>query len=133
MKQTQVARDWLPIILPIAFVNFAVAVSTIAADPVDAAAPSGPTVGALPACKGTPVETQKEAVKLIKTDVCTDALELLTGVQTGKQIGQDIQGVYDDIESDLSVKPICAASLMADFVQQLITGKLSVGFCPSGG
>ena len=125
-------RGLLPISV-LMFVGIAVAMPTIAADSVAEAVPNDAAINLLPACEGTPIATQREAVKLIKSDVCTDALELITGVQTGKQIGPDIQAVYGDIESDLSVKPMCAASLMADFVQSLITGRLSVGFCPAGG
>jgi hypothetical protein len=122
-------------LLPIAtliFAGIAAAMPAAATDSVDGAAPDDSVISPLPACKGTPIAAQRQAFKLIKSDVCTDAMELLTGIQTGKQIGSDIQAVYSDLESNFSLKPLCAASQMADFVQRVVSGKLSVGFCPAG-
>jgi hypothetical protein len=109
-------------------------VRTVAADAVEdvLATPNNAAVSLLPACQGIPIATQREALKLVKSEVCTNLVQLLTGIQTGNQIGTDIQALYTDLQTNLSLTPLCAASLMGVFAQRLITGKISAGSCPAG-
>ena len=115
-------------------ITVSVAMQTAAADGVDdvLATPNNGAVSLLPACQGIPIATQREALKLVKSEVCTNLAQLLSGIQTGNQIGTDIQALYTDLQTDLSLTPLCAASLMGVFAQKLITGKISAGSCPAG-
>jgi hypothetical protein len=121
-------------VLALAFVVTISVAARVSADGVDdaLAIPNYPAVSLLPACRGIPISTQKEALNLIKSEVCTNLEQLLSGIQTGNQIGTDIQALYTDLQTDLSLTPLCAASLMGVFAQKLITGKISAGSCPAG-
>jgi hypothetical protein len=114
-------------------ITLSVAMKTAAADGVeDALATPNNAVSLLPACQGIPIATQREALKLVKSEVCTNLAQLLSGIQTGNQIGTDIQALYTDLQTNLSLTPLCAASLMGVFAQKVITGKISAGSCPAG-
>jgi hypothetical protein len=128
-------QNKLSLVLALVFVVIVSVGARASADEVDEtlATPNNLAVSLIPACKGIPIATQKEALKLVKSEVCTDLVQLLSGTQTSDQIGNDIQAVYNDLQTDLSLTPLCAASLMGVFAQRLITGKISAGFCPSGG
>jgi hypothetical protein len=121
-------------IVALGFVMTISVATRASADQVDdaLATPNNLAVSLIPACKGIPIATQKEALRLVKSEVCTDFAQLLSGTQTSDQIGTDIQAVYTDMQTDFSLTPLCAASLMGVFAQELITGKISAGFCPSG-
>ena len=131
-------RTGIPIrtftIFALTFVVVIAAVKQAYADGVDDAltTPNNPAVSLLPACSGIPISTQKEALKLVKSEVCTNLAQLLSGSQTGAQIGTDLQTLYTDLQTDLLLTPLCAASLMGVFAQRLITGKISAGSCPAG-
>jgi hypothetical protein len=85
----------------------------------------------LAAARSPSAEYQVAYNKSIKSNVCTNAQQLLAGTQISKQIGTDIQAVYVDIQTDFSLTPLCAASLMVDFVQKVITGTIGAGSCPA--
>ena len=51
---------------------------------------------------------------------------------TMKTTGPHILAVYIDTQTDVSLTPLCAASLMGVFAQRPITGKIRAGFCPAG-
>jgi len=84
-----------------------------------------------PACKGLPIPAQMKAFQLIKSEVCTNLTQLLTVVQTGNQIGTDITTLFNDLQVELSLTPLCAGSLMGVFVQSLISGEVSAASCPA--
>jgi hypothetical protein len=132
-KMTRMASRFASLFVLI-FVVASIATSRVSADGVDdaLAAPNNAAVSLLPACKGIPIARQREALKLIKSEVCTALTQLLSGTQTGNDIGTDIRDVYADLHTDLELTPICSASLMGVFVQRLITGKISAGSCPAG-
>jgi hypothetical protein len=94
--------------------------------------PNNSAASLVPACKGFPIATQNKALLLIKSDVCSDLAQVLNGTQSGSQIGSDFQAIYVDLQSNFSLTPICAGSLMAVFAQRLITGRVSAGLCPAG-
>lgn len=135
MKRQLKIQDQLSLVLALVFVVTASVGARASADEVDEAlaTPYNSTVTLIPACQGIPIATQKEGLQLVKSEVCTDLVQLLGGTQTSDQIGNDIQAVYTDLQTDLLLTPLCAASLMGVFAQRLITGKISAGFCPSGG
>jgi hypothetical protein len=135
MKKRLRILNQLSLTLALVFIVTASVGARASADEVDEAltTPTNPVVTLIPACKGIPIATQKEGLKLVKSAVCTDLVQLLSGTQTSDQIGNDIQAVYTDLQTDLSLTPLCAASLMGVLAQRLITGKISAGFCPSGG
>jgi hypothetical protein len=134
MKKRFRIQNRLTSVLALVFVLTTSVGTRASADEVDdaLATPNNPAVSLFPACGGTPIASQRKALKSIKSEVCTDLAQLLSGAQTSDQIGTDIQAVYTDIQTDFSLTPLCAASLMGVFVQRLVTGKVSAGSCPAG-
>jgi hypothetical protein len=84
------------------------------------------------ACKGISIAAQTGAFELLKSEVCTNFAQIITGTQTTSQIGTDIQNAYDDMQKNFSLTPFCAASLMGVFAQRVVNGKISAGSCPAG-
>jgi hypothetical protein len=95
----------------------------------DAGAPGPQVIGPFAACIGVSSTTFVSASNLIKSEVCSNLSQLLSGAETTSQIGTDIQTLYTDLQTDFSLTPLCAASLMGVFVQSVITGQISAGSC----
>lgn len=87
-------------------------------------------VRGLAACKGTSNITLKKGLGLVQSEVCTDFQQLISGVQTGNQIGTDIQTLLTDLQDNFTLTPFCAASLMLVFAQEVIDGNIGAGSCP---
>jgi hypothetical protein len=85
----------------------------------------------LPACDGYADGVLRNGLLLVKSEVCTDFAQLMSGSQSGNNIGTDLGALLTDLQTDFKVPPFCAASLMLVFAQQIVNGKISVGSCPS--
>jgi len=114
-------------------VTLALKPQSACADQFDAiiAARKNPVQG-LPACAGVPDGMVRKGLKLVKTEVCTDFSQIMSGAQTGQNIGGDLQMLLTDLQSgDLTLPAFCAASLMLVFAQQVVSGNISMGSCPA--
>jgi hypothetical protein len=83
------------------------------------------------ACKGISIAAQTGAFELLKSEVCSNFAQIISGTQTTSQIGTDIQNAYADMQKNFSLTPFCAASLMGVFAQRIVNGKISAGSCPA--
>jgi hypothetical protein len=128
-EQIRTLRKLSSVFAVVSVISISFAMRTAAADGLEdvLATPNNGAVSSLPACQGIPIATQREALKLVKSEVCTNLAQLLNGIQTGNQIGTDVQTLYTDLQTDLSLTPLCAASHIGVFAQKLITGKISAG------
>jgi hypothetical protein len=88
-------------------------------------------VQGLPACNGVSNGLLHNGLTLVKTEVCTDFAQLMSGSQNGNNIGPDLGSLLTDLQSDFNLPTFCAASLMLVFAQQIVNGQISVGSCPT--
>ena len=87
--------------------------------------------GQFAACGAAQTATLKSAFALIQSEVCSDLDLIVTGVQSGNNIGPDIVTLYNDLQTQLSLTPLCAASLMGVFAQEVINHEVSAASCPA--
>jgi hypothetical protein len=101
------------------------------ADQFDAiiAARDSPLQG-LPACSGVSDGLVRNGLRLVKSEVCTDFAQIMSGAQSGQNIGSDLQSLLVDLQADFGLPAFCAASLMLVFAQQVVNAKISLGSCP---
>jgi hypothetical protein len=92
---------------------------------------SAQTNGQFSACGGVQTATLKSAFRLIQSEVCNELNLIVTGVHSGNNIGPDIVTLYNDLQTQLSLTPLCAASLMAVFAQEVINHEVSAAACPA--
>ncbi|MBV8809524.1 MAG: hypothetical protein JO033_12695 [Acidobacteriaceae bacterium] len=83
------------------------------------------------ACGTFSLQTQQQAFKLIKSEACNELNLIVTGVHSGNDIGPDIVTLFTDLQTQLSLTPLCAASLIGVFAQRLVTAQVSAASCPT--
>lgn len=127
-------KKYLAILTTLAFmlsIALTVKPQVAMADQFDAiiAARDSPIQG-LPACSGISNGLLRNGLTLVKSEVCTDFAQLMSGSKSGNNIGNDLGALLIDLQTDFDLPSFCAASLMLVFAQQIVNGKISVGSCP---
>ena len=85
------------------------------------------------ACKGVSPSIVTQAEQSAQTQACARAAQYVIGTEkaTKQNVTADAKAIFLSLESQFSLPPFCAASIVAVLAQELSNGKLSAGSCPA--
>ncbi|MBV8894032.1 MAG: hypothetical protein JO138_23680 [Acidobacteriaceae bacterium] len=125
-QETRLARK-LP---KFAIFIFLVTISAVAPAAIGANTGNQPS-NPFSACAALSTQTQQAAFKLIKSEACNELNLIVIGVNSGNDIGPAIVTLFTDLQTQFSLTPLCAASLIGVFAQRLVTAQVSAASCPA--
>ena len=84
-------------------------------------------------CKGVPSKTVAAATASAQAQVCSHIALIAAGVEleSKKQVRADAQAIFQSLETQFNLPPLCAGAIIAVLVQGLGDGQVSAGACPA--